>query len=337
MTGPREQSATNTTPTSDGTPALAREHTVLGTMAVIVNYNGADILPACVESLVALNIPGLTVLVVDNASTDDVRSYLPTHKSVELLQLPENTGFAGGARAGVDYALRDPEVAAIAVLNNDLGFDHGIEELLVGVSQNRWSPGLYAPALVNQDGSIQNMGQVWSRWTGIVTTCRSPTGTPDEDGVCWIGRNQFLCGAAIVGSPSVFRRVNFDPQLFLLCEDLDLCMQAHAAGIPMGVAVNCKVVHGGGVTFRKNAGVSAYYHWRNGPLMTARYGSIAEFWVRLAVLPVQLIHHVLAALHNRDFPSLFACLRGARIGTRLAFACRFGDADGENLHPTDPS
>ncbi len=291
--------------------------------AVIVNFNGASILPACVHSLLALNLRDLRLLVVDNASSDDLRSYLPVHESVELLQLASNTGFAGAARAGVEHALRDSDVAAIAVLNNDLIFDKSWESLCRTVWDGRCPDGLYGPVLLNPDGSTQNMGHFWSRKTGIVTTRLSATGTQSEDGLLWLTQDEFLTGAAIVGSASVFRKINFDAELILLSEDLDLCMQAHAAGIPVGVATYCMVVHERGATFRDNAGVYAYYHWRNGPLMSARYGSTAEFCLRLAWLPFQLVHHLLALAKHKDFDSIIPLLRGAGSGVRRALAHRW--------------
>jgi GT2 family glycosyltransferase len=291
--------------------------------AIMVNFNGASILPACVKSLLALNLRDLRLLVVDNASTDDPRSYLPAHESIELLQLAGNVGFAGAARAGVDYALRDSDLAAIAVLNNDLIFDESWERLCRTVWDGRCPDGLYGPILINPDGSIQNMGHVWSRKTGIVTTRLSAGAAPSEDGFLWLTRNEFLTGAAIVGSASVFRQINFDAELILVCEDLDLCMQAHAAGIPVGVATYCKVIHESGTTFRKNDVFYVYYRWRNGPLMSARYGSTAEFCLRLAWLPFQLAHHMLALAKHKDFRSVMPLLRGAGSGVRRALAHRW--------------
>lgn len=295
--------------------------------AVIVNFNGASILPACVHSLLALNLRDLRLLVVDNASSDDPRSYLPVHESIELLQLGGNVGFAGAARAGVEHALRDSDIGAIAVLNNDLIFDKSWETLCRAVWDGRCPDGLYGPVLLNPDGSIQNMGQLWSPKTGIVTTRVSATGVRTEDGLLWLTEAEFLCGAAIVGNASVFKKVHFDPDLVLLCEDLDLCMQAHASGIPMAVALNCTVIHRSGATFRRNPGVYSYYHWRNGPLMSARYGSTTDFCIRLAVLPFQLLHHLLALVKHKDSRSVAPLLRGAWSGTKRALEYRLRHAD----------
>jgi GT2 family glycosyltransferase len=291
--------------------------------AVIVNFNGASILPACLDSLLALDLRDLRLLVVDNASSDNPRSYVPKRATVELLQLPGNMGFAGAARAGVEEALRDSESAAIAILNNDLIFDKSWETLCRNVWDGRCPEGLYGPVLVNPDGSIQNMGHLWSPRTGNVTTRLSVTEAERKKEVLWLTEHEFVTGAAIVGNASVFRKINFDADLVLLCEDLDLCMQAHAAGIPVGIATYCHVMHERGATFRKYSGIYSYYRWRNGLLMSARYGSTGEFCCYLAWWPFQLVHHLLALAKHNDFHSLIPLLRGAASGLMRALSHRW--------------
>ena len=88
--------------------------------AVIVNWNGRELLEACLRSLAESDHAELTIIVVDNASTDGspdvVREGFP---DAELIENAGNEGYAAGANAGLkraralgtDYAL---------LLNNDL-------------------------------------------------------------------------------------------------------------------------------------------------------------------------------------------------------------------------
>ena len=90
---------------------------------VVVNYNGGDLTVDCLRSLVATRwrADRLEVVLVDNASTDDVvarvRAELPV---VTVIESGRNLGFAGGCnlgmrdRAGVDY---------VALVNNDATVD----------------------------------------------------------------------------------------------------------------------------------------------------------------------------------------------------------------------
>ena len=109
--------------------------------AVVVTWNGAALLPACLDSLLSQIIPDercpgeqfpanqfpanqspgkkfpgkqfprqqLEVLVVDNGSTDDTLALLAgQYPQVRVLALPENLGFAGGIAAGTVDLLTDP-------------------------------------------------------------------------------------------------------------------------------------------------------------------------------------------------------------------------------------
>lgn len=96
---------------------------------IIVNWNGRDLLPSCLESLRAQTQPPHEVLVVDNGSTDESVSWLKaqTWDRLRCIFLHENTGFAAGNNA----ALREAKGDLIALLNNDACADaHWIERAL---------------------------------------------------------------------------------------------------------------------------------------------------------------------------------------------------------------
>src|SRR2546430_254429 len=91
---------------------------------VVLNWNGRDSIRPCLRSVLHQTYAAYRVVVVDNASTDGscdiVRDEFP---EVTLIPLPENLHFARGTNAGLREALRDPECAFIATLNNDTRVD----------------------------------------------------------------------------------------------------------------------------------------------------------------------------------------------------------------------
>ena len=99
---------------------------------VIVNYNGAHLLPACLDALDAQrsdDAPFDTV-VVDNASADDSLELLATNYPwARVIASPINTGFAGGN----NLALREVRTQYAVLLNND------------ATPQQRWLANLLAP------------------------------------------------------------------------------------------------------------------------------------------------------------------------------------------------
>ena len=83
---------------------------------VIVNWNGAHLLPACLDALQNQSRPADEVIVVDNASRDDSLNLLQrAYPWVRVLPLSSNTGLAGGTNAGIRAS--DGEI--IVTLNND--------------------------------------------------------------------------------------------------------------------------------------------------------------------------------------------------------------------------
>jgi GT2 family glycosyltransferase len=73
---------------------------------VVVTYNRADLLGRMLDGLAAQTHEPDTVIVVDNASEDHTRAVLDAHRGLRLqrIHLAENTGGAGGFRAGVEAA-----------------------------------------------------------------------------------------------------------------------------------------------------------------------------------------------------------------------------------------
>ncbi len=92
---------------ADAPPAVAT--------VVVVNWNGAHLLPSCLDALARQTHDSFRVVVVDNASTDDSRAVLAAYPDVEVVWNPDNRGFAGGNNT----ALRGVTTPFAVLLNND--------------------------------------------------------------------------------------------------------------------------------------------------------------------------------------------------------------------------
>lgn len=98
------------------TPAATLQAPALATV-VIVNWNGAHLLPACLDALAKQDVPfAFDTWVVDNASKDDSVELLTSrYPGVRVLSAPGNLGFAGGN----NFALREVTTPYAVLLNND--------------------------------------------------------------------------------------------------------------------------------------------------------------------------------------------------------------------------
>ncbi len=90
-------------------------------VAVVVAWNSAETLPACLDGLEAQDHADLEVVVVDNASDDATAAVLrealgrPRRHPLRVLDNPTNRGFAGG----VNDAVRASDAAAVLLVNPD--------------------------------------------------------------------------------------------------------------------------------------------------------------------------------------------------------------------------
>jgi GT2 family glycosyltransferase len=85
---------------------------------VVLNWNGARLLPDCLDALAAQDLPEgqMAVWVVDNDSTDDSLELLRTrYPWVHTVPHTSNDGFAGGN----NVALREVATPFVALVNND--------------------------------------------------------------------------------------------------------------------------------------------------------------------------------------------------------------------------
>lgn len=124
---------------------------------VIVTYHSADVLGACLRSLVdgADGVRLTDVVVADNASADDsvaIATGFADRLPVRVVQLGRNAGYAAGINAGI--AQLGDDVDAVLVLNPDITVRPGAIALLAAELAQP-ARGIVVPKLLNPDGSLQ--------------------------------------------------------------------------------------------------------------------------------------------------------------------------------------
>jgi hypothetical protein len=224
-----------------------------GVAVVIVNYNGADLLPDCLASLAAQTVAPAEIVVADNGSRDRSLALLRgEHPRVRALELSRNHGFGGGANRGV-AATTAPWVC---VLNSDATpSPQWLEALARFAAGDRvWSLG---SALVSATtGLIESAGD-----------CYAPEGYAykllRERPVADLPIEPYRVFAA-PGAAPVFRRRVFDllggyeERFFLYYEDVDLAFRAALAGYEAWVVPAARVTHRLGATTRSMARLRFY-------------------------------------------------------------------------------
>lgn len=135
-------------------------------VAVVVAYNRQELLRRCLDGLAEQTVAPTGTVVVDNASTDDSREVASTHPlGAHVVELPTNTGGAGGFAAGIARALtRFPRADWIWVMDDDtVPTATALEALVRAADAYPGAPALLASRAVWADGTEHPMNRPRTR------------------------------------------------------------------------------------------------------------------------------------------------------------------------------
>lgn len=196
---------------------------------VIPNWNLARDTIACVESLLAA-AEGLavTMIVVDNASTDGSPQALAAAFGPEVIQLqmPRNLGFAGAVNAGLRYTLAHDGAGAL-IMNNDTVVDRAMLAELGHAAEVHPEAGIFGPVIYYMDPPerIWRLGDRQRRWLPI------PQRIPDHEVAGKVVAMAYSTGCGMLVRRAVIEAVGYlDERFFMYYEDADYCRRAVAAG-----------------------------------------------------------------------------------------------------------
>lgn len=231
---------------------------------VIPNWNGAEHLVTCLNSLRRQTYPRVEVIVADNNSQDGSLALLEReYPEVKVVGLDDNRGYAGGVNAGIAAA----EGEILAILNNDTEADpRWLEELWAGLERHREAGSATSKILLFDRRKVINS-------TGDLFTTE---GVPVNRGVWEEDEGQFdeedkvfsPCGGACAVRRSVLEDLAsrgqgepFDEDFFAYCEDVDLGWRSQLAGYECLYVPTAKIYHklsatGGGK-------IASFYTGRN--------------------------------------------------------------------------
>jgi len=234
---------------------------------LIVNYNGARHLDACLRALEVQTLPRyrFEVIVVDNSSKDDslaiLRERFPWVRSVPLKQ---NTGFAEGNNIAAQYA----HGRTLVLLNNDTIADpHWLEELLHALSPDGRAASklvfAHDPTLLNSTGLfLLRDGRGMDR--GFRQRDRGQYERTQE---VFAG-----CGAALALPAPPPGEPLLDPRYFVYYEDLDAQWRKRLAGHGPNYAPRSLIRHVHGAAAGDESPLFWFYVERNRALTSLRNG-----------------------------------------------------------------
>jgi N-acetylglucosaminyl-diphospho-decaprenol L-rhamnosyltransferase len=255
---------------------------------IIVNYNTADFLRRCLNSLGSQGDIRVRAIVVDNASHDDsqdvVKSEFP---QVKLITNKQNLGFA---RAN-NQALRSCKSKYVYFLNPDTEVQQGTFGAILGFMDSHPNVGLAGTRIINPDGSPQP--SVETRYPGQKRARQELRGL--DTGIAWV------LGASMIARRALLEDLGgFDERFHLYGEEQDLCLRARKAGWTIGYIPDAVVVHWGGQSERDTKPVEmwkkkfeaelVFYekHYTKRTIRAIKRANLAQAFWRLVTLRLAL-------------------------------------------------
>lgn len=281
---------------------------------VVVNYGSAALLRTNLGA-VAEQTPDLSVVVVDNFTTDAeltaVRE-LAAQQGWLLVPSPTNVGFGVGMNLGVEAALA-AGAEQLLLLNPDARIDRAsLRRLREVVAADPMV--LAAPVVTATDGRI------WSDGTDLYLGSGRMRATRKRATEAATRVEMWLSGACLLVSRGLWEAIGgFDDRYFLYWEDVDLSWRAREAGATLLVVREATAVHDEGGTqgeggSRARSATYYYYNIRNRLLFAAHHLEPADRrrWVRTA-LPEA--YDIVLRGGRRQLLSSFAPWRAMVTGT----------------------
>ena len=232
---------------------------------VILSYNGYDDTAECIKSLLNCCERNYDILVVDNNSDPNTVRNLKKHfPTVELLELHENLGWAGGNNAGIHLALlRGYEW--ICLTNNDVVFPDNTANALSKVLQSV-PPCLVHPSIFYWDDP--DVAQLHpDNFVSI---------SIDKEKIdrLWAGFPimDYAYGACLAIHKSIFSSVGFlDERFFLQLEETDFYHRAANKNYTSICIPSIKIFHKESRSFgARRTPIKTYYIIRNTLLISEK-------------------------------------------------------------------
>ncbi len=266
--------------------------------AIVVNWNGKDVLSGCLRSLLAQDYEDMEILVSDNGSEDGsqvmVRNDFPM---VKLIENGENLGFGAAVNKGLEKA----EGEYLIFLNNDLALKPDCIRQLAVLLDSDSTVGAAVPKILyhpvgegmssGAEEKINSFG-VLINYTGIA--CPNLIGQPDDPNLTL---TETACGGIFMFRKEVYEEVGgFDNDLFLYHEDHDLSWRIRMMGWKLMVTPDSVCYH----HYDFNKGVLKFYRSEKNRLhILLKNFECKTLWlIAPAVLLVEISQIVHAIFHG---------------------------------------
>ena len=205
---------------------------------IILNWNGWRDTLECLDALKDCTYPQLTVIVVDNGSSDDsVARIRAAHPDVLLLESGSNLGFAGGNNIGIRYGLAHG-ADYLWLLNNDTKPAPDALSALVAKALTDKHIGAVASICYYADSPSTVQAWAGSRVNLWIGYGRITTQPHSDDWFHTLNGTSMLVARIAIEDAGLL-----DQGFFLYWEDTEFCLRLRKKGWRIAAAPDSRVLH----------------------------------------------------------------------------------------------
>ena len=239
---------------------------------VILNWNGKAFLEKFLKILIKHSkIPGVEIIIADNASTDDSLLFLEENfPDIKIISFDKNYGFT----EGYNKALQQLESKYYLLLNSDIEVTEGWLEPLINFMEQNADVAACGPKILDYNrrthfeyagaagGFIDKYGYTFCRGR-IFDFLEEDTGAYDQGvDIFWAS------GACLMVRSDIFHEAGgFDPYFFAHMDEVDLCWRIKKRGHRICFVPDSCIFHVGGGTLPKSNPFKTYLNFRNNLLL----------------------------------------------------------------------
>jgi GT2 family glycosyltransferase len=224
---------------------MGREGRAEDVTLAVLNHNGRALLPVILQSIFAQSVQGFSVLLLDDASSDDSIAYVRDRwPQVEVVAAERNMGVSAAMARAADAARTD----YVALLNNDLELDRDwLAEMLAALDVH--------PEAASADGKMLSF-HARERLDGAGDVM-ARNGYPRRRGQGQLDRGQYDAEEEVfsaTGGAALFRRAafeqvgTFDADFGAYYEDVDWGFRARLHGMSARYVPRAVSYHMGSAT-----------------------------------------------------------------------------------------
>jgi N-acetylglucosaminyl-diphospho-decaprenol L-rhamnosyltransferase len=304
------------------------EGVFLPAAAIVVTYNSAGVIQACLKSLTEM-APSLSVIVVDNASGDDTLKELKP--GARLIANDKNRGFASASNQGAQAS----DAEFLLLLNPDTRLLTPVDELIHASEQY----GLASGKLVDKTGMAQKgftirrfptpasllfelfgVNRLWPS-NPVNQRYRYLDRNPDQPGFVEQPAGAFLMVRHDVWNQLGGMDESFYPVWF---EDVDFCQRAVQAGYQIQYVPAVVAEHVGGHAVLGIPRGCRAMHWCDSLLRYAakHFRSFSYRAICLAVVLTSIPRAVAGMIQERSLSPITSCRKIVRFAGRRLLSSR---------------